>query len=51
MNEKTSANASDSDMDDRWTVAGRVATAWFITIPASATVGASFYMLTTMFTS
>ena len=35
----------------RWTVAGRVATAWFITIPASATVGASFYMLTTMFTS
>ena len=23
MNEKTSANASDSDMDDRWTVAGR----------------------------
>ncbi len=33
----------------RWTVAGNVMTAWVITIPASATVGALFYWLTTLF--
>ncbi len=33
----------------RWGVAGRVVTAWFITIPASAAVGAVFYVLTRMF--
>ncbi|HVR90772.1 MAG TPA: inorganic phosphate transporter [Novosphingobium sp.] len=33
----------------RWGVAGRVVTAWFITIPASAAVGAVFYELTRMF--
>ncbi|HOB14637.1 MAG TPA: inorganic phosphate transporter, partial [Novosphingobium sp.] len=33
----------------RWGVAGRVITAWFITIPMSAAVGAVFYTLTRMF--
>ena len=33
----------------RWGVAGRVITAWFITIPISAAVGAIFYTLTQMF--
>lgn len=33
----------------RWGVAGRVVTAWFITIPASAAVGAVFYTLTRAF--
>ena len=33
----------------RWGVAGRVVIAWFITIPASAAVGAVFYTLTKMF--
>lgn len=33
----------------RWGVAGRVIAAWFITIPASAAVGAVFYTLTRMF--
>ena len=33
----------------RWGVAGRVVIAWFITIPASAAVGALFYTLTRMF--
>ena len=33
----------------RWGVAGNVVTAWLITIPASATVGALFYALTTLF--
>ena len=33
----------------RWGVAGRVVTAWFITIPMSAAVGALFYTLTRMF--
>jgi PiT family inorganic phosphate transporter len=33
----------------RWGVAGNVMTAWIITIPASATVGALFYGLTTLF--
>ncbi len=33
----------------RWGVAGRVITAWFITIPMSAAVGALFYTLTKMF--
>jgi len=33
----------------RWGVAGRVITAWFITIPMSAAVGAIFYTLTRMF--
>jgi PiT family inorganic phosphate transporter len=33
----------------RWGVAGNVMTAWVITIPASASVGALFYWLTTLF--
>ena len=33
----------------RWGVASRVVIAWFITIPASATVGALFYLLTRLF--
>ncbi|AHE51837.1 inorganic phosphate transporter [Sphingomonas sanxanigenens] len=33
----------------RWGVAGNVVTAWIITIPASATVGALFYLLTRLF--
>jgi PiT family inorganic phosphate transporter len=33
----------------RWQVAGNVVTAWIITIPASATVAALFYLLTTLF--
>jgi PiT family inorganic phosphate transporter len=33
----------------RWQVAGNVMTAWIITIPASATVAALFYYLTTLF--
>ena len=33
----------------RWGVAGNVMTAWLITIPASASVGALFYWLTTFF--
>jgi PiT family inorganic phosphate transporter len=33
----------------RWTVAARVVFAWFVTIPASAAVGAAFYLLTRLF--
>ncbi|SFF83443.1 inorganic phosphate transporter, PiT family [Novosphingobium sp. CF614] len=33
----------------RWSVASRVIVAWFITIPASAAVGALFYALTLLF--
>ena len=33
----------------RWTMASRVVMAWFITIPASAAVGAGFYLLTRLF--
>jgi PiT family inorganic phosphate transporter len=33
----------------RWSVASRVIIAWFITIPASAIVGALFYLLTRLF--
>jgi PiT family inorganic phosphate transporter len=33
----------------RWGVAGNVVAAWFITLPASALVGAFFYWLTTWF--
>ena len=33
----------------RWGVARNVVTAWLITIPASAAVGAAFYGLTTLF--
>lgn len=33
----------------RWSVASRVIIAWFITIPASAAVGAAFYLLTRLF--
>jgi inorganic phosphate transporter, PiT family len=33
----------------RWGLAKRVVVAWLITIPASATVGAAFYLLTTLF--
>jgi PiT family inorganic phosphate transporter len=34
----------------RWQVAGNVMSAWVITIPASATVAAIFYWVTTLFT-
>jgi inorganic phosphate transporter, PiT family len=33
----------------RWGVAANVVTAWFITIPASAAVGAAFYLITRLF--
>ncbi len=33
----------------RWTVAFRVVSAWFITIPCSAAVGAAFYYITKLF--
>ncbi|WP_227651383.1 inorganic phosphate transporter [Klebsiella pneumoniae] len=33
----------------RWGVAGNVIAAWVITIPASAAVGALFYLLTRLF--
>lgn len=33
----------------RWSVASRVIVAWFVTIPASAAVGALFYWLTLLF--
>ena len=33
----------------RWQVAGNVATAWLITIPASAAVAAAFYLLVSLF--
>jgi PiT family inorganic phosphate transporter len=33
----------------RWGVAGNVVIAWIVTIPASAAVGAVFYLLTTLF--
>jgi PiT family inorganic phosphate transporter len=33
----------------RWGVAGDVVVAWIVTIPASAAVGALFYLLTTLF--
>lgn len=33
----------------RWSTASRVIVAWFITIPASAAVGALFYMITKLF--
>ncbi|MEN3975523.1 inorganic phosphate transporter [Emcibacter sp. SYSU 3D8] len=33
----------------RWGVAGRIVVAWLITIPASAAVGAVFYLLTRLF--
>lgn len=33
----------------RWSTASRVIVAWFITIPASAAVGALFYLLTRLF--
>ena len=33
----------------RWSVASRVVVAWFITIPASAAVGAAFYLITRLF--
>ena len=33
----------------RWGIAGNVITAWFITLPASAAVGALFYYLTLLF--
>lgn len=33
----------------RWSVASRVIVAWFITIPASALVGALFYLITRLF--
>jgi PiT family inorganic phosphate transporter len=33
----------------RWKVAGNVALAWIITIPASAAMGAGFYLLTRLF--
>ena len=33
----------------RWGVAGNVVIAWIITIPASAAMGAGFYLLTRLF--
>src|SRR4051812_20881469 len=33
----------------RWGVAGDVVVAWIVTIPASAAVGAIFYLITTLF--
>lgn len=33
----------------RWGVAGNLLVAWFLTVPASALVGAAFYMLTRLF--
>lgn len=33
----------------RWGVAGNLLVAWFLTVPASAAVGAAFYMLTRLF--
>lgn len=33
----------------RWSVASRVIVAWFVTIPASAAVGALFYLVTRLF--
>jgi PiT family inorganic phosphate transporter len=33
----------------RWGVAGDVVVAWIVTIPASAAVGALFYLITTLF--
>jgi PiT family inorganic phosphate transporter len=33
----------------RWGLASNIVTAWFITIPASAAVGAAFYLLTKLF--
>ena len=33
----------------RWRIASRVVMAWFVTIPASAAVGAAFYLLTRAF--
>lgn len=34
----------------RWGVAGNLLTAWLLTVPAAATVGAAFYFLTRLFT-
>jgi len=33
----------------RWGVASNLLTAWILTVPASAAVGASFYLLTRLF--
>lgn len=33
----------------RWGVASNLLTAWVLTVPASAAVGASFYLLTRLF--
>lgn len=33
----------------RWGIAGNLLVAWFLTVPASALVGAAFYMLTRLF--
>jgi PiT family inorganic phosphate transporter len=33
----------------RWNVAGNIVTAWFLTIPASALIGAAFYGLARLF--
>lgn len=33
----------------RWGIAGNLLVAWILTVPASALVGASFYMLTRLF--
>ncbi len=34
----------------RWGIAGNLLTAWLLTVPAAATVGATFYLLTRLFT-
>ena len=33
----------------RWGIAGNLMVAWVLTVPASALVGAAFYMLTRLF--
>jgi PiT family inorganic phosphate transporter len=33
----------------RWGIAGNLLVAWVLTVPASALVGAAFYMLTRLF--
>jgi PiT family inorganic phosphate transporter len=33
----------------RWGIAGNLLVAWILTVPASALVGAAFYMLTRLF--
>ena len=43
------AGAARRESAVRWTIAGRIVIAWFITIPASAAVAAAFYYLAVLF--